>query len=223
MQKTSDEQPRSDQQQHRKRNLGHDQCVAPTPRPCSAQSVACSSKTLANRVCETGRAATNPNTTLISATLNAAKPNTRASILTSAALGTIDGPSAANNSTPQLTNTRPKRRGQSRKHNAFNQQLPDEFPTAGAERRTNRQFLVPLCRTHQQQIRDVRTRNQQQQSNRKEQDQQCATTAADYLFLQRRDSDVPAAIFAVWTTIPAQLSLEIAARARSSANGPDRA
>ena len=56
---------------------------------------------------ETDRAPTKPNPTATSEIASPTNTNTRASILTSCALGTIDGPSASSRSTPQFTNTSP--------------------------------------------------------------------------------------------------------------------
>jgi hypothetical protein len=102
---------------------------------------------------------------------------------------------------PQLTKKKSENCCQRRQHQTFNQQLPSYFQTTRTERRADRKLLVSFLGTHQQEVRDVRARDEQQQPNRKQQYQQRSTTPAHDLFLQRYDRDMPTTVFAVWTTI----------------------
>ena len=72
-----------------------------------------------------------------------------------------------------------------RQQQALDQQLPDDPDARTAERRPHGKFFPARGRSSQQQVRDIRTGDQQYEANRAEKNQQCRSDIASYAFLQR--------------------------------------
>jgi hypothetical protein len=78
---------------------------------------------------------------------------------------------------------------QQAEHDAFRQQLPQQPLPARAERRADRHFLLTAGGACEQQVGDVRARDQQNQGNRSEEYQDGPTHVADDLFEQWNHAD----------------------------------
>ncbi len=77
-----------------------------------------------------------------------------------------------------------------RKQQRFGEELTDQPAARGAERVANGQLTLPCRGLRQQQVRDVRARDQQQKTDRAEQDQQRSASLPGDRFLQRHDNSV---------------------------------
>ncbi len=64
-------------------------------------------------------------------------------------------------------------------------QLPGDLPRFGAERETNRQLLLTRLGAHEKQVRDVRARHEQHESDGAKQDPQHAADVADDIDIER--------------------------------------
>ena len=73
---------------------------------------------------------------------------------------------------------------QDAERDAFEQQLTGNPSRAGAERGTNRQFLLPRLGSHEEQVRDVRARDEEDQPDRPHQDPQHRSHVADEIVLE---------------------------------------
>ena len=72
-----------------------------------------------------------------------------------------------------------------RKHDALRQQLPDDAAASCTERRTQRDLLCANRGAREQQVRDVRDRDQQHAADRTEEHIERARDIADEIFAQR--------------------------------------
>ena len=68
-------------------------------------------------------------------------------------------------------------------------QLPGHAPGFGAEREADRQLLLPRLGAHQEQVGDVRARDQQHEADRAEQNPQHRADVADHINSSGRTSD----------------------------------
>ena len=73
-----------------------------------------------------------------------------------------------------------------RQHDALGQQLADDAAAAGADRRADRDLAPPAGRAHQQQVRDVRARDQQHEADGAGEHRAASAHVADERFLKRR-------------------------------------
>ncbi len=82
-----------------------------------------------------------------------------------------------------------------REDQRLREQLLEDAPAPGAQRRTDRQFLTAAEATREQQVPDVRACDQQHESDRAEQHQERGPDVADDELLQRQDRRAPARVF----------------------------
>ena len=104
-------------------------------------------------------------------------------------------------------------RGESSEHEAFGKQLLDDAPARGAERFAQGQLGAPRLAAHQQQVRDVRARDQQHETNRGEQRDQDRPGVADHHLFERAHHERHAARL-VWRE-----TFFVAARQRGQLGG----
>ena len=84
------------------------------------------------------------------------------------------------------------RRADAGQRELFDQQLPDQLSTTRANRASDGELLAPRRAAHEQEIRDVDARDQEDHRDRAEQHEQRAPDIAHVVVLQRKHQHVPA-------------------------------
>jgi hypothetical protein len=106
--------------------------------------------------------------------------------------GTPSGIDVRSTSTAHQARTTDRRGADDRQDQTFDQQLPDETPASGAERRTDPHFALTGGRAGQQQVRDIRAGNQQHDADGPEQHQHPGPgRRTDQIILKRTHADEP--------------------------------
>ncbi len=90
---------------------------------------------------------------------------------------------------PQKASRSPERSAQAREQNAFGEKLADDAQVAGAQGRANGKLARAAHRARQKKIGDVRTRNQQQETDGGQKHQQEWLDVADNILLHGDESD----------------------------------
>ena len=108
---------------------------------------------------------------------------------------------------------RPDSASEQSQHRTFDQQPAHDSSPPGAQRRANRQLLLPRFHSHQQQVRHIRAGDQQHQAQRAHHHPQHVADVADHLLLQRTQQR---------RNLPAVIPVRIAARPVRPGLHPDR-
>ena len=101
--------------------------------------------------------------------------------------GRLPGASATSSRSAPNASPRPTTPPTSAERHALHQQLAGDPSRAGAERRAHRELLLPRLGADQQQVGDVRARDEQHHADRAHQHPQHALDVADEVVLQRPD------------------------------------
>jgi len=83
----------------------------------------------------------------------------------------------------------PQRAARQRQHHAFGEQLLQQPPAACADGGADRDLALAGRRTRQEQVRHVRTRNQQHEADRADEDKQRRAYVLDERFLKRHHAE----------------------------------
>ena len=89
---------------------------------------------------------------------------------------------------------KPRHRADHRQQQAFRQQLADEPPAAGAERRPHRELALARGRACEQQVGDVRARDEQHEADGAQQQQQRGPRVFDDVAVQRGDRELEVSV-----------------------------
>ena len=73
---------------------------------------------------------------------------------------------ASNQRIPKTDRSRAERSGETRQQHRFDEELPDDMPSAGAERDADADLVRAMCGAREQQVGDVRARDQQHEADR---------------------------------------------------------
>ncbi len=95
-----------------------------------------------------------------------------------------------------------------RQHEALGRELPQEPRAAGAERAAHRHLALARGRAREEQVRDVRARDQQHEADRHEQRHERPPRVLDDVVLERHDADLHARRF-VHRVLGAQLPRDL--------------
>ena len=117
------------------------------------------------------------------------KSNTRPSREISSARGNVPGKVLSTALVAPKGEQEPERPAQAREQNAFGEKLADDARCAGAQGRANGKLARAAHGARQKKIRDVRARNQQQETDGGEKHQQERLDVADDVFLHGDQSD----------------------------------
>ena len=114
------------------------------------------------------------------------------SIATRCSRGRFSGPSASSRSIPNLARSDAGRGRQRREQQALGEQLPHQPRAAAAERRAHRELALARRRPHEQQVRDVRARNQHHEAHRAHERQDHRPDVGDEILVHRLEAEVEA-------------------------------
>ena len=106
--------------------------------------------------------------------------------------GRFAGPICSSSFTPASASSKAKQRTAHRQHECFREHLPDEPCAAAAERRAHREFALAARRAHENEIRDVRARNQQHEHDRAHQREHDRPHIRDEIFVHRLRAEIDA-------------------------------
>ena len=157
------------------------------PRPASFR-LPCTSRR------DSRSAGTSPNSTPAPIETISVNSSTRASIAISCRRGTLFEPKMRIHCTLHTENTSPSAPPASASTHAFDEELRDDAAAAGAEGDAHGDLALTRQRARQQQVGDVRARDQQDEADGAGENQHGAAHAADHLFLQRHDAEREAAV-----------------------------
>ncbi len=110
-----------------------------------------------------------PNNAAATSAANIVYNSTPPSIPTYARLGMSCGPIATSMPIPAFATSQPEHRTAHGEHERFGEHLPHEPRAAAAERRAHRQLALTTRRAHQDEVRDVRARDEQHERHGAEQ------------------------------------------------------
>ena len=90
---------------------------------------------------------------------------------------------------PTIPSTEPDGAADHRQRHTLGEELPDDACPTGADRRAQRNLALAGCRAHQQQVRDVGARDEQNKCNGRAQDEQRRTRVPHEDLLKRLDTE----------------------------------
>ena len=192
---SANEQRRADQQHERQSHLGDDQqrarLVLPEPAARSAaallerrRSDRCATNAAPGTGRRRGRSAS--ETIAVNASTRQSTPTPEPS---TPMRGMLPGFTASSARMPSDAKRQPEHAAHQRQHDALGQQLPHDPAAAGAHRRADRDLPLADGRAHQQQVRDIRARDQQDEGDRAQQHPQRRPHVADDDLLHRLDAE----------------------------------